>query len=208
METIFKQNFNKVIKEINSTKKDFICLKKLKKLKCLKKIKFPKTQKQYYQENRADPLLVNIAGMNGKSYGALMEKICREKFNLKKSKVSDYDHVFKFMNKNLKIEQKSARYSVNKLNWRWQHIEMKHHWDILLCLGLDFDCIKTYVITRNDVEKLIKKKIIKGQGKNGSPNQGYWFTKLEIEKKIDFNKYFTNITNKKQLLEFYNKYFI
>ena len=110
----------------------------------------------------------------------------KEYFNLETRSDSGHDHV---KNGNT-LEQKSARWHGNGNDWKWQHIEMTHHWDYLLLCGLDFNNIKYYIASRKIVEDLIKNGIITGQGKkdeNGvklNLNRHIGFQDLILEKKI------------------------
>ena len=67
------------------------------------------------------------------------------------------------------------------------------------------NCIRFFITSRKNVEKLIQLEVITGQGKkiNGSadPQQGYWFSRSDFKKKnLHFHDYFQEITNEKKLV--------
>tara|TARA_R110002074_G_scaffold378793_2_gene556727 strand:+ start:1300 stop:1839 length:540 start_codon:yes stop_codon:yes gene_type:complete len=167
------------------------------KLTPFKKFKKPKTQLDYYKDNNYDNRILDIVELNPKTFGSFSEKITRFHFKMDMSYETSYDHL-----KNKKrIEQKSARFGKDG-SLMWQHIELKHKWDFLLCMILNFNSFDYFITTRKNVFKMIKNNFITGQGKNKKPNQGYWF-KINTEKKRKiFKKYFIQIINEKQLLSY------
>ena len=166
-----------------------------------------RSQLDRYVENLSDRDILYYVSLPGPTFGYCMEDITRELFNLEVRKSSSHDHV-----KNGKtIEQKSARYCSNGiLDFRWQHIEMKHEWDLLLCTALDFNRILYYVTTRENVQKLISEKIITGQGKKNSdgikqPQQAFWFCLSDFKKvNKDINDYFCCIATENDLVSYIN----
>ena len=167
-----------------------------------------KTQLDYYKENKSSQDILYYVDTPGKSFGEkYMENVAREYFRLEKKKDTTHDHV----KLSKTIEQKSARYHANGTDWKWQHIEMKHPFDHLLLCGLDFHSIRFFIAPRENVEKLIELKIITGQGKkiNGSaePQQGYWFSRNDFQKKnVSFDDYFQEIMNEKDLVYYLKNY--
>jgi hypothetical protein len=167
-----------------------------------------KTQLDYYIKNKSSIDILYYVDTPGKSFGEkYMENVAREYFKLDKKTNTTHDHV----KLSQTIEQKSARYHANGTDWKWQHIEMKHHFDHLLLCGLDFHCIRFFISSREKVEKLIQLKIITGQGKkiNGSadPQQGYWFSRSDFKKKnVSFDDYFQEIMNEKDLVYYLENY--
>ena len=167
-----------------------------------------KSQLDFYKENNASKEILYYVDVPGKSFGEkYMENIAREYFKLNKKNDTTHDHV----KLSKTIEQKSARYHANGGEWKWQHIEMKHHFDYLLLCGLDFHSIRFFITSRKSIEKLVQLKIITGQGKkiNGSaePQQGYWFSRSDFKKKkIIFNDYFKEIMNEKDLVDYLKNY--
>ena len=165
----------------------------------------PKTQEQYYKDHGSSEDILQYVRLQGKTFGEKWcEKLAREYFNLDPRKGSGHDHC----KLNKTIEQKSSRYGSNGADWKWQHIEMKHHFDYLLLTGLDFNGFNFYITKRSLVEELINKNIITGQGKkdtNGiaQPQQAYWFERKDFKKKgEDFTNYFTLLTNEQSLIDY------
>lgn len=167
----------------------------------------PKTQLQHYVLNNAHPEIIKYVELSGKTFGEkFMEDLTQEWFKLDKRSDSSHDH--KKCGKT--IEQKSARYHANGTDWKWQHIEMNHQWDILLLCGLDYQMIRYFVATREVVHNLIENGIVTGQGKkeNGIANaqQGYWFSRSDFKRKNKkFTDYFTEILSERDLIQFLEK---
>lgn len=165
----------------------------------------PNTQLDYYIKNNAPPDILKYVDLQGKTFGEkYMEQIAYEWFNLEKRTSSAHDH-----SKNGKtIEQKSARYHANGDDWKWQHIEMKHDWDILMLTGLDFACIRYYFASRNVVVQLISDGIITGQGKKNEDGiaeaqQAYWFSRSDFKRKNKvFADYFVEINTEADLCKY------
>ena len=177
----------------------------LKALPSHKNLILPKTQTDYYVENGAHPDIVKYVGLSPKAFGEKeMEIKAKEVFKLAKRSGSGHDH----MKHNLTIEQKSARYYADGSDFKWQHIELKHQWDLLLLTGLEFQGINFYIATREVVKRLIEERIITGQGKNDSngvadPQQGYWFSRDVFTKRgLSFENYFTFISNEEELVNY------
>ena len=111
-----------------------------------------KSQLDFYKENNASKEILYYVDVPGKSFGEkYMENIAREYFKLNKKNDTTHDHV----KLSKTIEQKSARYHANGGDWKWQHIELKHHFDYLLLCGLDFHNIRFFITSRKSIEKLV-----------------------------------------------------
>lgn len=177
------------------------------KLKCHNEFRPPKSQLDYYIENKSSKEILSYVNIPGKTFGEkYMEKIASEYLNMNERTSSTHDH--KKLNKT--IEQKSARYHANGNDWKWQHIEMTHAWDYLLLCGLDFKEIKFYIASREVVKNLIEEGIIVGQGKKidgiAQPQQAYWFSRSDFNKnKKKFTDYFLQIKNENDLIKYLNR---
>jgi len=165
----------------------------------------PKTQVDFYMKNNSSPEILKYVPLQGKTFGEkYMESIAKEFFNLENRTDSSHDHI----KKSKTIEQKSARYHANGNDFKWQHIELKHSWDLLLLTGLEFNSIIFYITTRDNIELLIKEGIITGQGKkdkNGvaKPQQAYWFSRSDFKKKSkSITDYFKIISCEKDLINY------
>ena len=189
-----------------------IPLDRLTALNAHRNFKPSKTQESHYRENGSPEDILQYVRLPGKTYGEkFCEQIAREHFNLDHRQSSTHDH--RKLSKT--IEQKSARFGGNGAGWKWQHIEMSHPWDYLLVCGLNYLCFEFYISSRKNIEELIRKGVITGQGKkdaNGTaiPQQAYWFEISNFDKlsrnDTTFNKsftdYFTHLTDEESLIRY------
>lgn len=154
------------------------------------------SQEKYYKMNGASSDLLKLIKLNNKSFGEKMQRIIIELLDLGKSSCSSYDA---YCNKlNLKFEIKSSRYWVNIHDFRWQHIMLHHNYDFLLLVGIDFDKLKVFILSKKDIIKYYNCNIICMQG--GAEGQGLWvqYKKIknllhEIKDKQDFYNYLDKI---------------
>ena len=149
-----------------------------------------------YENAKANPGIVRIIKMvNGK--GTFMERFARHRFpKLKKrgsGKDSGHDHVCE----GRKIEHKTAAaWDKNFKVYKWQHIEQEHDWEFLLLTAIYPQDIKWYIIDKDSVNDLIKKEVIKLQGKKGKSKEGYWVCYSDIKEHL------TEIKNENDLLKY------
>ena len=116
--------------------------------------------------------------------GVTLEKFAREEFSsLHKrdaGKNTGYDHKISLPSKEIYIEQKSSGHW-GESDYKWQHVEDKHKWDILLLCGIDYEEIKFWVMNRAVFNKLIEEKKITNQGNNtGESSEGRWFNYSDV----------------------------
>lgn len=162
------------------------------------------TQEDYYRKNGSPSEIVNYAGENNKVFGSNSEKIAKEWFLMDNSDSSCYDHI----KCGKTIEQKSMRLGSKGNEGKFQHIELKHHWDYLLLCKLELDGFSFSITSRKNVEELVTLGIITGQGKKGKDGiaeaqQAYWFEKNDFKKKDkNFNDYFKELTDETSLIEY------
>jgi hypothetical protein len=147
----------------------------------LKSKKF--TLSDYYIENNAHNLIIPLIALNNRLFGCLMENIIKEYINADKSINSSYDYSYK----SIKIEQKTSRYWRSIKDFKWQHIMLKHDYDMVILVGIDFNDIKIYAISKKIIFELYKNKKIKMQG--NAEGQGLWFSRNSIK------TYLTQIKN-------------
>lgn len=133
-------------------------------------------QMELYLNNNASPHVLKLVELKSRSFGATVEKIVREIYGFNRIPTSFYDHTYH----NIKIEQKSSRYWCGGRTkyFKWQHIEPKHDFDILLLVGVGFHDLEYYVLSMNDVKQYILEGKIKKQGTGDG--QGYWFKQTDI----------------------------
>ena len=139
-----------------------------------------------------------------------------------------YDHIIKIVKENIKekekeeekenikeekekekeeeklsifIEQKSSGHWEED-NYRWQHIEENHKWNILLLCGIDYDEIRFWVMDRKIFHQLICENKITNQGnKTKESTEGKWFTYrnvkdylIEIRNDIEMMEYVSSLS--------------
>ena len=91
---------------------------------------------RYEQKNAPDYITQFIMIGGGPRMGTLLEKFARFRFHSlqkrdKGKTETGYDHTITVHNRKIYIEQKSSgHWSEN--DYKWQHIETKHKWNILL----------------------------------------------------------------------------
>ena len=125
---------------------------------------------------------IRIGG--GPKMGVTLEKFAREEFPcLQKrdaGKNTGHDHNISLATKKIYIEQKSSGHW-GESDYKWQHVEEKHNWDILLLCGIDYDDIKFWVMNRAVFNKLIEEKKITNQGiSTGESSEGRWFNYSDV----------------------------
>jgi hypothetical protein len=161
------------------------------------------TQLDRYEKKKSPQCIkkfIQIGG--GPKMGSTLEKYAKYKFNELKKKEgknqTGYDHIIKTNNKTIRVEQKSSGHWGDD-DYKWQHIEEKHNWDILILCGIDYKDIKFWAMNRKTFTKLISENKITNQGnKNGNSLEGRWFDYSEVK---DF---LVEIQDDEQLLRFAN----
>ena len=110
--------------------------------------------------------------------GAYMERFARFNFlSLDVRTSSGHDHCFKAY----KIEQKSSGHW-GENDYKWQHVEEKHDWDILLLCGIDYHDIKFWTMSRSVFRKMLEEGKITNQGKkSGESSEGVWFNYSDVK---------------------------
>lgn len=116
--------------------------------------------------------------------GITLENYARFEFScLKKrdkGKNTGYDHKISLGFQEIRIEQKSSGHW-GESDYKWQHVEEKHNWHILLLCGIDYYQIHFWVMNRTVFYKLIEEKKITNQGNNtGESSEGMWFNYSDV----------------------------
>ena len=160
------------------------------------------TQLQRYEKKNAPECIKRfIAIGGGPKMGTTLEQYARYKFkNLqKRSKGKDetgYDHLIKLDVKNIHVEQKSSGHW-GEDDYKWQHVEDKHKWNMLLLCGIDYTNVKFWGMDRNTFSRLISDKKITNQGnKAGESSEGMWFNYSDVKDSL------VEIQTEEQLLQF------
>ena len=148
----------------------------------------PSQTERYEKRNSPDEILRFIRIGGGPKMGTTLESYARFEFpclqKRNKGKNTGYDHKITLPSKEIYIEQKSSgHWSVN--DYKWQHVEKKHKWNILLLCGIDYYEIHFWVMNRSVFDKLIEEKKITNQGnKTGESSEGMWFNYSDVAKSL------------------------
>lgn len=134
-------------------------------------MKDKKNQYGYYEENKASIEVLQLVGLESKSFGSVSEKIICEIFNIGPRTSPQNDGTFN----DKKIEIKTARYWSWKDDCKWQHLEQDYDYDYVIMALLDFHQWKVWGIHKKKLWELKSKNIVTYQGK-----QGWWTTKNQI----------------------------
>lgn len=156
--------------------------------------------KRYAKKKANKDILKLVSDYRGATFGSVMETHAKLKFSILKTRTfgdTDHDHTIKHNNKIIKVEQKAS--TLDKYdNLRWQHIEQKHNWDILLLTGIHYKEIKHHLLSKDKFNLLINKNKITNQGgKNGT--QGYWCKYSNIKDSL------VTVTSNKEIHDFIDK---
>jgi hypothetical protein len=143
-----------------------------------KKSKAKETQLETYIKNNANQHILRFIKLGGgTSLGSTTEQFSKLKFNILQDRLkgdTSHDHTITINKIIIKIEQKTS--TLNKAgDFMWQHIAVKHKWDILLLVGIHYNEIKFYGVNRDIFNKLVDEGKITNQGsKNKDSEQGMW----------------------------------
>ena len=161
----------------------------------------PTQLQRYEKKNAPDGIKKFIAIGGGPKMGTILEQYARFRFkNLeKRSKGKDetgYDHLVKLDEKNILVEQKSSGHW-GDYDYKWQHVENKHKWNMLLLCGIDYTDVKFWGMDRKTFNRLISDKKITNQGnKAGESSEGMWFNYSDVKDSL------TQIQTEEDLLRF------
>ena len=132
------------------------------------------TSKQlaFYLAHGAHPSIITLIKMSNRQFGCTMEKIVRQMLGLSSLKDTTCDAMFG----NIRVEIKSSRYwiSGNTADFRWQHIEPEHMFDIIIFVAVECNDLVLYGINRATILSAIQTGQVCQQG--GGRGQGYWCT--------------------------------
>ena len=198
-----KRRFNqisKTVKKVTQTikrtkfkrrKLNGFSIKKITKTKQYRSIKKKMNQEEFYRSNGSNEALIKLVKQSNKAFGEKLQSIIKEMLDLDDS--DDAGHDAQKLDLELKFEIKSSRYGVKSKDFMWQHIMEEHDYDYLILVGVDFDRLKVYVISKYHFMKLKTKGIATQQGR--AEGQGLWVTRKKILPHL------TEITTKKQFYD-------
>ena len=144
------------------------------------------TQKDVYVRLGSPEWIMNYVMLTSKPFGSVMENYIRNALCL--DRPTDSGHDAKCLDVNVEI--KSARlWAPTKKEWKrdvldesrldakFQHLEEKHDFKVLLVCLLGSQYVKCWAIKRDDVfGKMMNDGTVTVQGKNdGSSKEGHWF---------------------------------
>ena len=154
-----------------------------------------KTISQYdlYEQKQSHKYIKDIVMMNNKKFGHFCEDLVRIKFNLQKSNCLSYDAMFS----DIPIEIKSSRYWVGLKTWKWQHIMLEHNYKYILLVGIDYNRLRYFIISKEKYKNLYNAKIIKQQG--NAEGQGTWCSFFIIKSHV------TEISNVYEIEKYFEK---
>ena len=141
---------------------------------------------RYEQKNAPDCIRRFIAIGGGVKMGTTLENFARFKFKSlhkrgKGKKETGYDHQIKLAKKTVFVEQKSSGHW-GDTDYKWQHIEKKHKWTMLLLCGIDYTDIKFWGMDRKTFHSLIAENKITNQGnKEEESSEGMWLNYSDVK---------------------------
>ena len=160
------------------------------------------TQLQRYEMKKSPEYIKKfIAIGGGPKMGTTLEQYARFKVkNLQKrnkgKNETGYDHLINIGAQNILIEQKSSGHWGDD-DYKWQHVEDKHKWNMLLLCGIDYTDIMFWGMDRKTFNRLISEKKITNQGnKLGESSEGVWFNFSDVKDSL------LEIQTEEQLLQF------
>jgi len=144
----------------------------------------PSQVERYEEHNSPEYILRFIRIGGGPRMGTILEQFARYEFSClqirDKGKNTGYDHKITLPSKEIYVEQKSSGHW-GENDYKWQHVEEKHKWHILLLSGIDYHEIHFWVMNRLVFNKLIEVKKITNQGNNtGESLEGKWFNYSDV----------------------------
>lgn len=140
------------------------------------------TQLQRYEQNGSPEYVRRFIALGGgPRMGTTLEEFARFKFKTLKNRGggenTGLDHMYTVNDKTVYVEQKSSGYWKNnkKDDFKWQHIEVNHKWNMLLLCGIEYQDIKFWAMNRKTFDKLVTEKKITNQGnKKKDSSEGMW----------------------------------
>lgn len=157
--------------------------------------KKPTQLQRYIEQGSPDCIKKFIELGGGPKLGTTLEKFARYKFTLLKTrgggKNTGIDHMFTVGDKTVYVEQKSSGYwrSNKQDDFKWQHVEPKHKWTMLLLCGIEYNDIKFWAMNRKTFDTLVSEKKITNQGnKEKESSEGLWFLYSNVKEHVTLIK--------------------
>jgi hypothetical protein len=163
------------------------------------------SQLQRYEAKGSPEYIKNfIAIGGGPKMGSMLEDFARFRFKAlnkreKGKEETGYDQVIKVDEHKIYVEQKSSGHW-GEDDYKWQHIEKKHKWNILLLCGIDYTDIRFWMMNRATFNKLIDEKKITNQGnKMEDSSEGMWFNYSDVKEHL------VEVRTDEEIIEFVRK---
>ena len=152
------------------------------------KKKGPTQLERYKAKQSPEAILRFISLGGGSSMGVTCEQYARFKFKAlqKRSNGRDtgYDHLILINNKPVYVEQKSSGHW-GQDDYRFQHIEEKHKWTMLLLCGIDYTDVQFWGMDRPTFKILCDQGVITNQGnKAADSSEGRWFNYSDVKENL------------------------
>ena len=149
----------------------------------------PNQLQRYEAKGSPESIKKFIAIGGGPKMGTTLEQFARFRFPTlqKRSKGKDqtgYDHLIQVGNKTVYVEQKSSGHW-GESDFKWQHVEDKHMWNILLLCGIGYQEVHFWGMNRATFQQLIQDKKITNQGnKAADSSEGMWFNYSDVKEAL------------------------
>jgi hypothetical protein len=138
------------------------------------------TQLERYLAHESPPKITKfIAIGGGPKMGVTLEAFARHRFSTLQKRKSGkeetgYDHTV-VGHPDVYVEQKSSGHW-GEDDFKWQHVEPKHKWTVLLLCGIGYTDVCFWTMSRPTFNALVAAKKITNQGnKTGDSSEGMWF---------------------------------
>jgi hypothetical protein len=145
-------------------------------------------QEDFYRHNGSCENILKLVKLSNKAFGEKLQSIVKDLLNLDDS--YDAGHDARKDSMDLNFEIKSSRYAVSTKDFMWQHIMEEHKYDYLILVGVDYNRLKIYLISKYKFMKLKTKGLATQQGR--AEGQGLWAQRKNIL------PYLIEINSKKQ----------
>ena len=148
------------------------------------------TQLERYQQKQSPDYITKfIAIGGGPKMGNMLEDFARFKFKslqkrCKGAEQTGYDHIVTVNEKPVYVEQKSSGHW-GADDYKWQHIEDKHKWTMLLLCGIDYTDVHFWGMDRPTFKMLCEQGVITNQGnKAADSSEGRWFSYSDVKENL------------------------
>lgn len=143
----------------------------------------PSQLERYVAKGSPDSIVRFIALGGGPKMGTTCESFARHRFSVLKKRAkgsteTGYDHLLHYEEgkEPMFVEQKSSGHW-GEDDFKWQHVEPKHKWQILLLCGIRYEEIHFWAMNRTTFDRLLAEGKITNQGnKKGESSEGTWFS--------------------------------